>query len=277
MLSFANTFQATQRVGRSCEQLRFAAPGFYVVLNLAESGQTGGQALRDVLGLVARRQAALWKDWRPWVALIGLAPAGALLSLISRRVADGSAIPIWMYLDNWTWAYVTNTGARSDLLHYGADIITQYLVLACWSWASGLLLGSLARRSVWVNGTFFCLVLLVRELLGAPPFHSAGNAAVFSLTFYNVIFPLIVLIVLVLFPAIWGMHQGRRLARVSLLLQTIIWAAAIVTLTALALDRNRAGFRWQIRTLPVAVVGPFGYTAVMASWRRWRGQTAGET
>jgi hypothetical protein len=36
--------------------------------DLEESGETGLQAVWDVLGLVVRRQAALWKDWRPWLA-----------------------------------------------------------------------------------------------------------------------------------------------------------------------------------------------------------------
>jgi len=40
--------------------------------DFAESGETCGQALRDVLGLVLRRQAAVWTDWRPWLALVGL-------------------------------------------------------------------------------------------------------------------------------------------------------------------------------------------------------------
>ena len=40
--------------------------------DLAESSETTGQALRGVLGLVLRRQAALWKDWRPWVILTAL-------------------------------------------------------------------------------------------------------------------------------------------------------------------------------------------------------------
>jgi hypothetical protein len=38
--------------------------------DLEESGETGLQAVWDVLGLVARQQAALWKDWRPWLALV---------------------------------------------------------------------------------------------------------------------------------------------------------------------------------------------------------------
>ncbi len=63
--------------------------------DFAESGETSGQALRNVLGLVLRRQAALWKDWRPWLALVGLvAPLGVLLSLVARREA-GTAEPGW--------------------------------------------------------------------------------------------------------------------------------------------------------------------------------------
>jgi hypothetical protein len=40
--------------------------------DFAESGETGGQALRGLLGLLIRRHAALWKDWRPWLALVSL-------------------------------------------------------------------------------------------------------------------------------------------------------------------------------------------------------------
>src|ERR1700674_1683743 len=48
--------------------------------DLAELGAGGGEALREVLGLVARRQAHLWTGWRPWLALIGLAvPLGMVL------------------------------------------------------------------------------------------------------------------------------------------------------------------------------------------------------
>ena len=37
--------------------------------DLIESGETGNQALLGVLGLLCRRQAALWSDWRPWLVL----------------------------------------------------------------------------------------------------------------------------------------------------------------------------------------------------------------
>ncbi len=61
--------------------------------DFAESGIAGGSALIEVLGLIARRQAALWNDWRPWVALAGVvAPLGMLLSLVLGSISSRSFI-----------------------------------------------------------------------------------------------------------------------------------------------------------------------------------------
>jgi hypothetical protein len=50
--------------------------------DFAESGETGWRALRNLLGLIVRRQAALWKGWQPWLTIVGLVgPLGMLLSL----------------------------------------------------------------------------------------------------------------------------------------------------------------------------------------------------
>ncbi len=134
-----------------------------------ESGETGGQALRDVLGLVVRRQAELWKDWRPWLVLLGLVvPLGVLLSLVSRMTADSSSIYAWMYLNNWTWTYLSNAGARADLIRYGAGVSLNYLALVCWSWTGGFVLGFWSRRTIAVNVSLFGVTLLLAELLGAP-------------------------------------------------------------------------------------------------------------
>ena len=106
--------------------------------DLLEAGETGGRALLNVLGLVVRRQSGLWKNWRPWATLVGLgAPLGILLSVVSRRMAGGTAIPIWMYVNNWTMVYLESPGARSDLVNNFAGILKGYLLLACWSWATG--------------------------------------------------------------------------------------------------------------------------------------------
>jgi hypothetical protein len=43
-----------------------------VLGDLAESSGTNCSAIRDLLGLIIRRQAGLWSVWRPWIALLGV-------------------------------------------------------------------------------------------------------------------------------------------------------------------------------------------------------------
>ena len=51
-----------------------------VLGDLAEMDCDVWRGLGDVLGLVARRQLALWRSWRPWAASVGLAlPASLFL------------------------------------------------------------------------------------------------------------------------------------------------------------------------------------------------------
>ena len=265
--------------------------------DLAESGEAGGQALRDVLGLVVRRQAALWNDWRPWLALLGLAaPLGMLLSLVSRMMADGSAIYVWMYLNNWTWTYLTNAGARIDLIRYGADIGLQYLALVCWSWTGGFLLGSLSRRTIRVHVSLFCIALALGEPLDAPRYlghwlllprplgHTDRvHAGVYSLAFYSVMFPLLIQMFLVVLPSLWGARQGLRVETLPMLPRTILWICVLATVTALGTENS---VWWQLRTwdirpspapvphlpllLPIALLGPVGYWLAIASWKQSR-------
>jgi hypothetical protein len=253
-----------------------------VLGDLAESGATSPQAFRDLLGLVLRRQAALWMEWRPWLALMGLvAPLGMLLSLVSRDLAEGSAIYAWLYLNNWTWSFLTIPGARRDLAHYGTGFFLDYLTLMCWSWTCGFVLGSLSRRTVGVNGALFCLVVF-GELLAVPQQHNPFTAAVFSLTFYSVVLPLILRAVLLLLPALWGMHKGLRRARLPLL-QTSVWSVAIAVLTARATGSlHVSGFLrwwpllragWLLPGLPLVLMWPAGYMVATASWTRWHRRT----
>ena len=180
-----------------------------VLGDLTEAGETGGRALVDVIGLIFRRQAMLWKNWRPWLALAGVAlPLGLMLAVISRRIADRSAVYAWLYLNNWTGTYITNAAARAELIQHAANIFANFLLLACCSWLAGFLLESVARRTIWISGALLSLVLLIRSI--APSNHPGLHDAVFSLTFYSAMLPLIVQAVLVLFPSLWGMHHSRR-------------------------------------------------------------------
>jgi hypothetical protein len=55
--------------------------------------------MRDLLGLVARRQALAWSNWRSWLALAALVvPLGMAMSLVSRFWADRGAISVWFYV-----------------------------------------------------------------------------------------------------------------------------------------------------------------------------------
>src|SRR5918911_2546788 len=60
-------------------------------------------AVRDVLGLVVRRQIAFCLDWRAWLTLLVAALAlGLALNRVSQYWSDATAISAWLYVDNWT-------------------------------------------------------------------------------------------------------------------------------------------------------------------------------
>jgi hypothetical protein len=253
--------------------------------DLVESGETGSQALSDVLGLVVRRQAVLWTHRRPWLTLVGLVvPLGMLLSIVSRRTAGESAVYVWMYANNWKWSDVANAGFWHVFTESVALVFMKYLTLVCWSWTSGYVLGSVSRGIVRVNGVLLCLILCFGALLGAPLYlayfsqylHRAfglpsipyPNDPVSALTFYRVMFPLIVQTVLVVGPSLWGMRQGEGIARLQPLLRTILYIASIATLAAMVIQNpdlwvflrvfRRPGIwdGWQIRLLQLVVYWP---------------------
>lgn len=73
-----------------------------VVGDLTESGERGGRAFTNVLGLVVRRQAAVWRDSQLWVVLLILVlPFSFLLCIVLQNAAGEGAVYTWMYADNW--------------------------------------------------------------------------------------------------------------------------------------------------------------------------------
>ena len=266
--------------------------------DLAESGETSGQALRGVLGLVVRRQAALWKDWRPWLALVGLiVPLGMLLSIISRVTADVNGTYIWLYANNWDWALLTGAGFWYELADSVTFVFVKCLTLVCWSWTTGFVLGSLSRRITQVYGVLFCLMLVFGGLLGAPRYFAClsqyilrasppeTHDPVSALAFYRVMFPLIVQAVLVAIPSLCGMRQGADVRRFPPLLRIVLWTAALSALAVLVIQEPGFGSvlmaywrppiwqGWQIRWLQFVVYWPVGYVLATANWRRWHDRT----
>jgi hypothetical protein len=178
-----------------------------VLGDLVESG--GG--LRDVLGLVVRRQAVLLRSWQPWSIFAGIViPFALFLSVSARLAADGSAITLWLYFNNWDWNLFGVASFRHDLVAFLSPIPLRFLHLVCWSWGLGFLLGLISRRTIVITGVLLCLALIVGEILGVPTVarNPSPNGAVFEVEFYRVVLPLIVQFVLVLLPALAGMFKG---------------------------------------------------------------------
>ncbi|HEX7284550.1 MAG TPA: hypothetical protein VF532_00110 [Candidatus Angelobacter sp.] len=276
--------------------------------DLVECGESGGQALRDVLGLVVRRQAALLADWHSWVILTGLiVPLGMLLSVISTVTANRTAIYLWMYANNWHWAYLANPGFWYVLAEVGGTIFLWCLTLACAAWTSGFVLGAASRRNIPANSLLLCLMLVFGGLVSVPlywqylssfyqrvlgfPLPSGRDGVVFALAFYRAVFPLIVQATLVLLPAIWGMREGSHMPERRPLFKTVLWTATAMALAAVLFQapglvfflktlllkssvRSGLGNSWEIRLLQLAVYWPVAYIIAIAGSRRWRNRLA---
>ena len=190
--------------------------------DLAESGESGWQALRQVLSLVVRRHVLSLKSVGPWLVLATLAiPTAFLLSLVARQTADGSAIYLWMWINNSDWTIIQSAGFWQLVREYSPDILFSYVVLACCSWTSGLLIGWSARRTRWLSGLVLFAVVLAVGVLGAPRSFAhilvlqrardfQGNAAVFLAVLYRQILPGTLEIFFVILPAWWGMRSGSK-------------------------------------------------------------------
>jgi hypothetical protein len=265
-----------------------------VLGDFVESGESGARALGGVLGLVVRRQAALWKDWRPRMVLVGLiVPLAMLLSIVSKATAGESATYIWLYANNWDWALLRYAEFWYEVVASIAFVFFSCLTLICWSWTAGFVLGSVSRRVVQVYGVLFCLMLVVGGLFGAPiyfaylldfinrPLSPDEHDPVFALTFYRVLLPLIVQVALVAVPSLWGMRQGARAGGFSPLIRILIWTAAIATLLLLliqepglifflkALWLQRIWQSWHVRLLHFLVYWPVVYFIASGIWHRW--------
>jgi hypothetical protein len=242
--------------------------------DLEESGETGLQAVRDVLGLVVRRQAALWKNWRPWLALVGLiGPVSILLSLGCVWLRGAYDLNLWVIRNRRDIDPTILSQIGLSVRHGVVLLALSSLLLFCWSWAAGFVLGAMSRRTIWFNGILFCLALLfLGSQLNRPYQDGAYQYSVdgwpLPLVFYTAILPLILQTTLILLPSLWGMHQG--LQPPSRLLQAILWVVAVVVAPSVgSLFWWPFHGSWQMRLLLLAAYWPVGYLAVTEIGRRW--------
>jgi hypothetical protein len=151
-----------------------------VLGDLAERGRGAWRDLLEVFGLVARRQAVLWRSWRPWLAAFGVAlPSTWLLmgvSISTSRLAGAVVC-----------AECPPT-AQDDMFL----LVRQGLLLLGWSWAGGFVVGTLSRRTLWVS----VLVALAPCVRCLTMFDDASLSRMCLLLFLP--------------PAILGVHRGMR-------------------------------------------------------------------
>jgi hypothetical protein len=132
--------------------------------DLAEAGESAWRGLADVSGLVLRRQAALWKSWRPWLAGFGLAAPNSFL-LMGSSVSVSQTV-VW--LTGPTVLDSTQLRTLPDL----ARLLCQLFLLFTWSWAGGFVAASMSRRTLWASGALCalpCLFCLARFRLVSLP------------------------------------------------------------------------------------------------------------
>jgi hypothetical protein len=131
-----------------------------VLGDLAETHETAWRGLRDVLGLVFRRQAGLWRDFRPWVAGFVVAlPCSYLL-----MVASFSVTCTYQRLVNHR-VFVGPTG------HEGFPLLLCHVsLLIAWSWTAGYVVGSVSRRTLWASAVLVGVSSLLFLCMSAPWF-----------------------------------------------------------------------------------------------------------
>lgn len=149
-----------------------------------ETGESASRALLGILGLVLRRQALLWKSWRPWLSVFVFGvPCSVLLMAVSMSVT--CTFDRLMGFKMSHWAPTGQEGFALLLCH-------TVLLIAC-SWATGFTLGSLSPKTLWLNAS-----------LGAfLAFFFAGH--LLDLAAVSRFAPFLFLL-----PVIWGVRHGIR-------------------------------------------------------------------
>lgn len=244
-----------------------------VLGDLSELGASELHSCAAVLGLVARRELAMWTSASAWVGLFALiAPTSLLLAYISRWWADVSAIQIYLYAGNWTTTYLASPGGRHDLLAVALSLLVQSVALIVWSAIFGCALGVHYRRTS-LGATFVALTLLLFGTTGTMTTARlfTGNEGVLADPVYGFLLPSLLRLAFVGMPAVVAIACGTRRGSPS----TVVAAccAAVATLFVVFLSRQIAtAFYFGAGRLPGA--GPDGIVGTLddvmpASWLAW--------
>jgi hypothetical protein len=226
--------------------------------DLAESGVSGGRAFREVAGLVMRRQAAAWLDWRPWFMLVAVVlPIGVLLSHASRWWGVTTAVNVATYWSLWDFAYLGNPGWRRDLMRVVASVSVTWLALIGWSWTSGFILGRLSRKALWSTLALFAALVFAGTIGSVSTAQRHATTSPLQYHVLTLVVPGLLRIFLVMLPVILGALRGAR--KTALPLTPIaVGVLLLVVLTSMASRGLEGSVVFGRGTFP-ADPGPDGY------------------
>jgi hypothetical protein len=258
--------------------------------DLCECNSGARTALREILGLVLRRQAVVWFDWRPWLGVVSVViPVGLLLSHASLWWGVGSGRDIVHYWKVWDFSYFAYPGWRNDVIRLAVWMGASWFALFGWSWTSGFVVGRISRRTVWVLVSMFALVIF-GGTLGTLMVNQRPNPSLqYHLIF--VVLPRLVRTFLVLLPMLWGAYRGVKRSSMPLM-PTLIGVLVLTTATVLSSkglegsvvfgrgripqDPGPDGFIGSVDDprplwfLSLVMLWPAAYILVTTGWQRWQ-------
>jgi len=178
-----------------------------------------------------------------------LVPLSFSLCQFSQDVAHESAVYTWMYANNWDWELVKYPGFWYVFGDAARRLGLSLVTIASWSWSVGFVLGAVRGKILQTSRTWLFLLLALCQLGNVPqrftlflmgrygppdlPPLPDPNAPVTAITFYNLIFPWIVLAVIVVLPMILGITDGERGSNMTLKSRLALVMAVFATLTML--------------------------------------------
>jgi hypothetical protein len=98
-----------------------------VLGDLEEACENVWQSTIGVMGLVLRREASIWKGWRPWLSAFGIALPFSFLLMGFSLYVSGSLTSF----------------------HY--QLLAPILLLVGWAWTGGFVVGAISRGTLWVS------------------------------------------------------------------------------------------------------------------------------
>ena len=191
-----------------------------VLGDLAESGESAWQGLLDVLSIVLRRRAILWKSWRPWLAAFGLTVPGSFLLM-------GTSVSVsQMFLQ--MFGHNVLDGGRLKTFHGLEYLLCEvFLLLAC-SWAGGFVTALVSRRTLCVSAAL------------------CGLACLFCLAKFRIESLSRISLLLFLVPAILGVRRGLEIMRIKLISAIILALATTISMVPMLRGGGSQVLSWAL-------------------------------